>query len=298
VSSIDVSVCNCVGMQQGTSRLLDDITASEFLQGYSIDGLPPRFSNFGEFKRVCMQRYEAIAYETMATEYVAFCGVTEEHLALIELHRRQLPSMRILHDARLELLIVKLMAGKPHEWAGSVFADMFKDMVRVRTGSLFHICDMRTTRFTIPGVRSKEGDSAFVPATRRQLGDLPSMVVEVGVSEALGDLRSDATFWLRFSQGQTKIVILIAVNIGTRTITIERWGHVPPVYPSHLAVAAIRPRKVQEITIDDNGIMGSPLEIPSGLVFDVLPASVNVNDFQFTAHDLQFFYDTFWSMLY
>ena len=121
MSSIDVSICNCVGIQQGTSRLLLDITASEFLQGYSIDGLPLRFSHFGEFKRVCMQRYEAIAYETMTTEYVAFCGVTKEHLALIELRHRQLPSIRILHDARLELLIVKLMAGKLHEWAASIF---------------------------------------------------------------------------------------------------------------------------------------------------------------------------------
>jgi hypothetical protein len=297
VSSIDISVCNCVGMQQGTSSGLDDITASEFLEGYSIDGLPPRFSNFGKFKKVCMQRYEAIAFETMATEYVAFCGVTEEHLALIELRRRQLPSIHILHDARLELLIVKIVAGKPHQWAVSVFADMFKDMVRVRTGSLFFICDMGTTRFTIPGLRSKEGDVAFVPATRRQLGDWPSMVLEVGVSESLGDLRSEATFWLCGSQGQTRIVILIAVDIVTRTITIERWGHVPPVYPSHLAVPAIRLRKIQAITIDGNGTIGAPLKIPSGLVFDVLPVGETVNDFQFVAQDLQDFYRTFWGML-
>jgi hypothetical protein len=86
---------------------------------------------------------------------------------------------------------------------------------------------------------------------------LRSMVLEVGVSESLGDLRSDATFWLHGSQGQTRIVILIIVDIVTRTITIERWGHVPPIYPSHLAVPAIRPRKIQAITIDGNGSRGT-----------------------------------------
>ena len=92
----------------------------------------------------------------MATEYVAFCSVTEEHFALIELHHRQLPSIRILHDAKLRLLIVKLMAGKPHEWVISDFVNMFKDMVWACTNRLFYICDMRITRFIILRMRSKE----------------------------------------------------------------------------------------------------------------------------------------------
>ena len=131
------------------------------------------------------------------------------------------------------------------------------------------------------------------------------MVVEVGMSEVLRELQSHATFWLYCSEGhRIGIVILIAVDIVTKKITIERWGHVPPVYPSHLAVLAIkvavptiRPRKIQAITIDDNGINGVPLEIPSRLVFDVLLTGVTVNDFQFSAQDLHFFYETFWSML-
>jgi hypothetical protein len=48
----------------------------------------------------------------------------------------------------------------------------------------FHILQQITicsTRFTIPGLRSKEGDVAFVPTTRHQLRDWPSMVLEVGI---------------------------------------------------------------------------------------------------------------------
>ena len=59
---------------------------------------------------------------------------------------------------------------------------MLKDMVRVRTSSSFHISDMRTARFTISSMRSKEGDVAFVPLIRDQAGDWPLAVVEVGVS--------------------------------------------------------------------------------------------------------------------
>ena len=249
MSSIDILVCNCVGMQQWTSSGFNDIIASEFLEGYNIDGLLPRFNNFKKFKKVCMQRYDAITYETMVKEYMAFCGVTEEHLALIELHRRQLPSIRILHDARLEFLIVKIVVGEPHGWTTSVFADMFKDIVRVHISRLFLICDMETTRFTISGLRSKEGDVAFVLVTHHQFGDWPSMILELGVSESFGDLQSKAIFWLHGSQGQTRIVILIVVDIVTRTITIERWGHVLLVYLSHLVIPAIRLKQLPLIVM-------------------------------------------------
>ena len=38
---------------------------------------------------------------------------------------------------------------------------------------------MSATRYTVPGVRSKEGDQTLKPATRNGLLDWPSLVMEV-----------------------------------------------------------------------------------------------------------------------
>ena len=40
------------------------------------------------------------------------------------------------------------------------------------------------------------------------------------------------------------------------------------MYPSHVARLNIRPRMVQSVTIDMNSVVGAPLDIPSGLIFD------------------------------
>ena len=120
--------------------------------------------------------------------------------------------MRILYDSSAELLIVKFMAGVPHELASSLFVEMFKD--KVVSGGLprnsFH--DIGAARFGVSGGRSREVDRALCPRTRNGETDWPSLAIEVGVSESLSRLRTDAHFWLAHSGGQTRVVILIAIN--------------------------------------------------------------------------------------
>lgn len=130
--------------------------------------------------------------------------------------------------------------------------------------------------------------------------DWPSLVIEVGVFESLGALRCDTHFWIFHSDGMTRIVILIAVDVESKFITIERWGHVPAEHLSHVVGHSIQSRKVQSVTINDSGVVnGAPLDIPASLIFDVgsIPIGVQPTDFSFRAHELSAFCEEFWSMV-
>lgn len=51
----------------------------------------------------------------------------------------------------------------------------------------------------------------------------PAVVLEVAVSESQPKLQSDVRFWLRESQGEVKIVLVLTVNRKRPEIVIEKW---------------------------------------------------------------------------
>ncbi len=132
--------------------------------------------------------------------------------------------------------------------------------------------------------------------------DFPTLVFEAGVSESLPRLRNDAKWWLSNSGGQVKIVLIISIQEGTRTIEIEKWE-------TRLAAATGRvtrsarppaqvPTRIQQITIDPNGVAGAPLILHFHLIFlraidqNAVPPE---HDFTFTAQDLQNWANDFWN---
>ncbi|KAG0630096.1 hypothetical protein M758_1G153600 [Ceratodon purpureus] len=274
-----------------------DIDLGDYL---SAGDLPIDFTSVQRLKNICSERYERLVDETttMATEYLVFRKVTKDDLVKIDRSHCDL-RIRIFYDFSMELLIVKLMVGKAHEWVSTLFAEHLREKVRGRCGDFYTLCDMGAFRCTSAMGRAKEPDVALVPMNRQNEADWPSCVIEVGVSESLAALKNDAHFWILHSGGLTRVVILIAVDPQTRTLTIERWGDKPPAYPSHVTGGVIRPRMAQCVTIDINGVIGAPLDVPSGLIFDVghVPTGVLASDFSFDANELSALYTRFWGML-
>ena len=88
---------------------------------------------------------------------------------------------------------------------------------------------MGATRFTVPGKRSKEGDTGLKPAgTRDGRNDWPSLMVEVGYSESLQLLQYDARWWLEHTKGQTNMVIIIRITKNPYySIRLECWEMSP-----------------------------------------------------------------------
>ena len=82
--------------------------------------------------------------------------------------------------------------------------------------------------------RAKEGDEGFKPETRTSADAWPSFMVEVVVLERLQQLRNDAWFWSTKSGGETRIVLIMAINTTLKAVTFERWEDVPRTGPAHI----------------------------------------------------------------
>ena len=129
----------------------------------------------------------------MAIHYLAFFGMSKEDLEKVDRSRCHLPSMRFLYDSELELLVVKIMVGKAHEWCGNAFAQDVLEKVRSCCGDHRVLRHMGSFRCESRG-RLKEPDVALVPPGRDLEKDWPFVVFEVGVSQTLSALRNDAHF--------------------------------------------------------------------------------------------------------
>ena len=73
----------------------------------------------------------------------------------------------------------------------------------------FSVVDVGAARFHCPGKRSKEGDNGMMCPTRSGRGiEWPNLMIEVGYSEPLNQLRIDAEWWLVNSGGLARMVII------------------------------------------------------------------------------------------
>jgi hypothetical protein len=228
-------------------------------------------------------------------QYIAVKNVSTSDIEYIDQLRScgDLPQMRILYDEEKKLMIVKLMPGLPHEVAANLFSELFREMVPSSTG----IVAVGSTKFGEVSRRHKEPDQSYVPRhTRFPNPDWPSVVLEVGVSESLHQLREDARYWLISSEGRVLVVILISIGLSSGDARWERWEHQPSAWPSTGPVTRrqtrIQPTLMQTVILPRGGpVSGAPFRIPSNKIWDVVPNNVGPK-IVFSAQQLQYFSDT------
>lgn len=81
---------------------------------------------------------------------------------------------------------------------------------------------MGSTKFhSTPGQGSKEEDEGIKCRTRAGRGNWPNVMLEVGCSEPLSQLRIDVEWWLISSKGATNIVIIIQVSQQPDALDLE-----------------------------------------------------------------------------
>ena len=145
-------------------------------------------------------------------------------------------------------------------------------------------------RFEIPSVRSKEGHEALVPATRGERPKWPSVMLEVGYSEALDFLRLDAKWWLINSAGQTRFVMISQIMTDPFAIHIECWAMVTSDDRQMIPAPTLIPTCVQLFDIEVDGTISSEspdLRIPYSSIFD--EPNENAPDAVFTNAELSSF---------
>jgi large subunit ribosomal protein L40e len=213
--------------------------------------------------------------------YQSVHKITRTNLNYIDRHRKkEFPPMRILYDERREIMIVR-MVGEYQE----VVAKKFERILRNHTGSSF-LPTVKARYPAISGYCEKEADRNYLPRDTRILGtDLPSFVVEVGLSASLNGLRWDADFWLNQTDGRTRLVLLIEIDLYDQVMRMERWERLPSGQPSGRAYIA---HCVQQLVLNAaNGqVLGAPLVLPANLLYDVVPPGLGSGEYSISQQEL------------
>ena len=255
------------------------------------------FTSYEKFKEDLQRCADAFS-SGAGKQYIAFSDVPESRMQRIE-HgrcRSELPPITPFYDAAVGELCVKLVSGFHHQMAKSGFSDMVDFKLSTHGIPRFALYKLGSTTYIGQSGRLKEADQAFRPSTRQPTG-WPSLVMEIGVSDPLPQLRRDAKFWLEDSGGQVNIVIIIAVKKTTKVMTIERWEDRGSTQPQR----QVRPRYdlicVQALKLRENGQLsgGGSLLIPASKFFDTLPDGLGPNDITFTGQDLAEYIQWYWS---
>ncbi|KAI5863822.1 hypothetical protein GGS23DRAFT_515647 [Durotheca rogersii] len=159
-----------------------------------------------------------------------------------------------------------------------------------------------------PGGDGGEGDSCGGPKpARKNKGAWPTLVIEAGDSESLGDLRDDMRWWFSASDHQVNIVILAKFDHRNQRIIIERWEEEIQTRPGatttrRAASGVVRPVLRQSITIirdtatDSYRVTRSALVLSFRLLFLRDPGP-HEGDFIISIADLQAYARDVWEVI-
>lgn len=171
------------------------------------------------------------------------------------------------------------MPGPKHEALGGTLFREIERKIEGIPGHVYAFSPVGSTRFegTIDD-HGKEADFALRPATRVERTSWPSLVIEVGYSERLDDLHSDASWWLRNSQGRTRFVIVAKISRDPFTLRIECWKWGCPETEGDAALWI--PKCIQDFEINADGDVTSPLaslelRIPYDSLFDISSSTIS-----------------------
>ncbi|KAK9242056.1 hypothetical protein V1506DRAFT_548721 [Lipomyces tetrasporus] len=245
------------------------------------------FTNFDNLKYFLEEKVAAFINRN-GPQYLAILNFTEDDLLKLESSglRRELPGFRAFLDEENKTAIIKLMPGIPHEVAKVIFEEIFLGE-RAKLGLPRNIfVPTGSGRYHFSNELSKEPDASYIPQTRQGSDHFLSFIVEVGVSQST---RQDARLWLEKTNGETKVVLLIFLNIVASTLTIERWQHVTSPPPRQTrSWRLFVPEKVQLVTYDNNTqqVAGDPLVLPINLLLDFVPSHLPSSEISFGRQEL------------
>lgn len=129
--------------------------------------------------------------------------------------------------------------------------------------------------------RNKQPDRCFFNVDLPSVSSWPVLVIEVGLLETMRQLRRDSLWWFSESS-EVKLVLLIALNITAKEITIEKWerGCPPPSgSTTRSSTAALEPSATETVTINTSGVVGT-LHLSFEKLFGASPGPTQ-HDFEF-----------------
>jgi len=118
------------------------------------------------------------------------------------------------------------MPSDNHELPASYIVDTIIDKIDALPGQPVNsVVAAAASAFRLEGGnRKKEGDQCIRPRLQRMgTGSWASVMIEVGYSQTLASLQSDATIWLDKSYGHIRIVLIAKVRRNPLRIRLQAW---------------------------------------------------------------------------
>ncbi|KAI5804830.1 hypothetical protein DFH27DRAFT_609884 [Peziza echinospora] len=236
-----------------------------------LAAIVPSFRRLVYSSPSAMGRYLLQLYESNAKELrILFEDVPPECLDILDQKLKHLAirrHVRFTYEEEISSLIVRLMPSLGHEVVCSqFFIELICRITSLPGHSSQSICGLNSTRFTVPGIRSKEADAALGPSSRT-LDPLP----QVGYAEGLSARRIDAKWWLLNSGGQTKLVLIFNLKRDPFALRIERWEMTPYTGRQTRQGRTSVPASTQIFDISQDGHVvpsSTPLTLPYLSIFD------------------------------
>ena len=206
-----------------------------------------------------------------STVHVFIKNVTEDQIdeALSQLPFRRMTRVWLeIDDA-----IITITPSSKHEGTCKTFSRKIISAIdRIPGHDTLSVFEVGATRFHCPGQRSKEGDSGMRCPTRFGRGiEWPNLMIEVGYSESLRQLRIDAEWWLVNSSGLTRMVIIILVSDSPDKLDIEVWELGPNLNLRSPNSPTTIPTAYTTLQIDNAAVVSpanASLTIPYAVLFD------------------------------
>ena len=169
-----------------------------------------------------------------------------------------------------DAMITITPGGAKHEATCRTFSSQMMSAIAMIPGhDILSVFELGATRVRCPGKRSKEGDNGMRCLTRFGRGiEWPNLMIEVGYSEPLSQLRINAEWWLVNSGGLTRMVIIILIS---DVLDIEVWELGPNPKRQTRNTPATIPIATNKLQIDDAAVVSpanASLTIPYAVLFD------------------------------
>ncbi|KUM63049.1 hypothetical protein ACN42_g4045 [Penicillium freii] len=199
------------------------------------------------------------------SQYIWVHEIPQYLFAQIETDLKLFPGVRVTVAYAESSVLLKVMPGRQYERIISNFSTIILGYLNSMGLALQNGDFTGQNAERTPGVvSSKEPDWAFGPYDARvdsAADEYPSLVLEVGASESLSQLRQDVRWWYANTNQETQLVILINITDNPYRVDFEVWTEV--ANQSTVQSTRSRPATVLECTqsasLQNGVVIGAPL---------------------------------------
>jgi hypothetical protein len=231
-----------------------------------------QFTNLENLQRTAKRVHDSVNEKGDGNQFILVLGLTEEAIIELNSEERALNGMngipyRFMWDNTAG--VIKVLTSEHDAVVQGIIRQIDRLCVAMGIGNpvLDFFSGGLTIRVLCAGSKGKQPNGCVLPLSRLQRGreQWPTMVIESGVVASLPRLREDARWWLRNSQGQVRIALVIGIHRQSRKLVFEKWEQQKPALTHQLPrqpEASPQAHAAQTIEISPEPAYEAPLVLP------------------------------------